>query len=310
MFPLSRPIFVLLAAAALTSGCGKKKEPQAASQPAVPAPAASVSVGAPPADAASAEAASGSAPRETPGAAAGGAPSPSSGVAPSLAAADAAFEAWFKKHRLNLTDPNMLDADADGDGVSNRDEFMADTDPRDPSSHPTATAGGAALGSGNATVSQSMRLKEFNEVSVPFVLESVDGETARIRHTGGGATGGKVETVRAGQTLPESAYKVERVLSRRGTDKMGEPVDASRVTLEDPATKERVALVKNMPARSPASYAVLTSPNGKTTLTVRQGDTFNWPSDAGVTYKVIDLRADQVVLQHVETGGMVTVPKK
>jgi hypothetical protein len=218
-----------------------------------------------------------------------------------------AYEAWFKKHRLDLSDPAMLDADADGDGALNRDEFMADTDPRDPNSRPPAAAAAGASADGGATVSQSMRLREYNEVALPFVLESVEGETARIRHT---AASGKVETVRAGQTLPDTNYKVERILRLRGTDKMGQPTDASRVTLEDPSTRERIALVKNMPARSASSYAVLTSPDGKTTMTVRQGDTFNWPSEPGATYTVVDLRADQVVLQQVETGGMVTVPKK
>lgn len=52
----------------------------------------------------------------------------------------AAYEAWFGKYRLDLNDPKMLDADADGDGASNRDEFLADTNPRNASSHPPTGA--------------------------------------------------------------------------------------------------------------------------------------------------------------------------
>src|SRR5688500_5710704 len=37
----------------------------------------------------------------------------------------AAYEVWFKKHNLDLNDKKMLDADADEDGFTNRDEFLA-----------------------------------------------------------------------------------------------------------------------------------------------------------------------------------------
>src|SRR4051812_27487186 len=36
-----------------------------------------------------------------------------------------AYEAWFKKYHLDLNDPKMLDADPDGDGFTNREEFLA-----------------------------------------------------------------------------------------------------------------------------------------------------------------------------------------
>ena len=99
--------------------------------------------------------------------------------ADALAAADRAFvaapppalppedgyEAWFKKHRLDLQDPKMLDADDDGDGFSNRDEFMADTDPHDANSRPG--------------IHNQMRLKQYTEVRLPVILEEVSGETAR-----------------------------------------------------------------------------------------------------------------------------------
>lgn len=214
-----------------------------------------------------------------------------SGLPAELLASDQAYEVWFKKNRLDLTDPHMLDADADGDGASNRDEFMADTDPRNADSRPG--------------VHKSMRLKEYQEVRVPLLLEGVDGETARIQHTGEGDS--KTETVRAGQTI--GGMKVRRVTTRRETDKNGDPIDLSRVELDDPATSEKVMLIKNLPAKSAASRAMLTSPDGATTISVKQGEVFAWPGEAG-SYKAIDLRADQVVIQEVETKKMWTVPRQ
>jgi hypothetical protein len=184
----------------------------------------------------------------------------------------------------------MLDADPDGDGASNRDEFMADTNPRDPNSRPG--------------VHPFMRLKEFHEVQVPLLLESVEGETARIKHLDG--PDGKTESVREGQTI--NGMKVRRVQVRKETEKHGEPVDLSRVELDDPQSKEKIVLVKDLPTRSASSSAVLASPDRQTTVTVKQGETFVWPSEPNVSYKVIDLRPEQAVIQQIDTKKMFTIP--
>jgi rhodanese-related sulfurtransferase len=209
-----------------------------------------------------------------------------------LLAADGAYEAWFKRYNLDLHDPKMLDADLDEDGASNREEFMADTNPRDPNSRPG--------------IHKVMRLKEYSEVKVPMILESVEGHNARIKHVD--AKGEPASsTVTIGQTI--DGMKVEKIVSRRETDKNGEPVDLSRVDLDDPTTNAKVVLVKDMPARSAASYAVLTSADG-TSVKVHPGETFAWPTTNGGTYKVIDLRIDQAVVQDVATRQMWTIPRK
>lgn len=207
-------------------------------------------------------------------------------------AGNADFEAWFKKHHLDLNDPKMLDADPDGDGFSNRDEFLADTDPNDASAMPG--------------VHKVIRLKEFTEVRLPLMVESVDGDKARIRHTD---TDAKAETFKAGDTIKGMPLVVERVEQINDTDKEGKPIDRSVVVLEDTGTKERLTLVKDMPARTAASFAMLTSADGNTTIKVKQGDTFKWPGDDTASYKVIDLRDDQVVLQQIENKKMWTVTR-
>ena len=165
--------------------------------------------------------------------------------------------------------------------LANREEFLADTNPLDPNSRP------GVLG--------HLRLKDFNEVRVPFIVRAVDGETAKIEHTDGGDA--KLETVKAGQTLKGTQYKVASLEAKQTQDKDGNPVDASKVVIEDEKTKQKIELVKDMPTRSAATYAILASLDGGATLTVRQGDTFNWPNEKGATYRVIDLRGDQVVIK-------------
>ena len=222
---------------------------------------------------------------------------PAAAPEPALADDRAAYEEWFKKYHLDLADPQMLDADADGDGVSNRDEFLAGTDPRDATSHPEA-----------ATAHPAIHFKEYNEVRLPLVLDSLRGEKAVIKRTDGGDT--RFETVRAGDTLPGFPLRVTKLAERQTTDKDGRAVDRSQVWLEDTSTKERVTLVKDLPAKTSATYAVLASEDGKTVVKVHAGEVFAWPGEPGVTYRVVDLGRDQVVLQQQETRKMWTLPRQ
>jgi hypothetical protein len=223
---------------------------------------------------------------------------PTPAAAPITAAADetksnADFEAWFKKHNLDLNDPKMLDADADGDGFSNRDEFLADSDPNDPNSRPG--------------IHKTIRLKEYTEVRLPFVLREVKGETASIEFDDGTA---QREKVRKGETIKGTKLKVDRIEARTDTDKHGEKVDMSQLVLIDSDTNDRVVALKDLPTRTSASFATLVSADGKDTLKVRDGETFTWPSEPGVSYKVIDLRMDQVVVKDEASGKTITIPRQ
>ena len=206
-----------------------------------------------------------------------------------LLATDRAYEAWFKRHGLDLNDPQMLDQDPDGDGFSNRDEFLADTDPKDGKSRPG--------------IHRTLRLKEYREVRVPLMLEEVKGENARIRLLEEGE--GKSQTVSVGKEI--LGMRVEKVVYEMDSDKNGQPVDRSWVELLDAEKKGRVVLVKDVSARSEASTAVLVASDGEE-LAVRQGEVFEWPAQSGARYRVVDLRAQQAVVREVEAGRMWTIP--
>jgi hypothetical protein len=229
-------------------------------------------------------------------------PSPAPGTHPEKATAELAseekisnadFEAWFRKYGLDLNDDKMLDGDADQDGFSNREEFLADTDPKDPNSRPG--------------VSKTMRLKEYTEVNLPFVLRGVEGSTATVEFTTERA--GQREKVKAGDTIRGTKLRVDRVTSGTDTDKHGDKMDMSQVILTDAESQDRIVAVKDLPTRTSASYATLTDPEGKTTLKVREGDIFQWPSEPDASYKVIDLRKEQVVVKDQKSGKTVTIPR-
>jgi hypothetical protein len=205
----------------------------------------------------------------------------------------AAYEAWFKKYHLELSDPKMLDADPDEDGFTNRDEFLADTDPLNKEARPG--------------IHKAIRMKEYNEVRLPLVLESIDGGKAHLKRTD--QPGAKAAILKEGDTIRGLPLKVVRIETKEDFDKSGERINLSQVALEDTSTKEKIVLMKDLPARTAATYAVLVSPDGKTSLKVRKGDTFSWPAEQGSHYKVIDLSQDQAVLQHIETKKTWTIPR-
>ena len=223
-------------------------------------------------------------------------PDPAAAAAPALAEeakSNADFEAWFKKHGLDLADPNMLDADVDGDGFSNRDEFLADSDPKNGESRPG--------------IHKTIRLKEYNEVRLPFVVREVAGEVATVEFNSDGAN--SREKVKKGDNIRGTKLKVDRIENRTDTDKNGERVDMSQVVMTDGDTGDRVVALKDLPTRTSASFATLTDSEGKTEIKVREGDTFAWPNEPDMKYKVIDLRIDQVVVKDEQSGKTITIPR-
>jgi len=272
MKPALRALFVVATSAALLSACGKKEAETTAGTE--NAPPKEEQLPTPPAPPVAPEA-------------------PVAATTPEAAKTNADFEAWFSKYKLDLNDPKMLDNDSDGDGFSNRDEFLADSSPIDPESRPG--------------IHSAIKLKEYTEVRLPFVLRGIQGDTATVEFEGDAA--GKQEKVRKGDTIKGTKLKVDRVEVRADTDKHGVKIDMSQIALIDGDTNERVVALKDLPTRTSASFATLVGADGKETVKVREGETFSWPSEPGSSYKVIDLRMDQVVVKDEASGKTLTIPR-
>lgn len=286
-----------LAAVLVLAGCSKSDEAAAVeeAEDAPPAEESAAAVAAAPEPAPAPVVAETPPVGDAPAAAEAPAPVAAGPAMEKFANEEKAFEDWCKRYFLDANDPAMLDADNDGDGFPNREEFVGDSDPLNPNSRPGVHA--------------AMRLKTYNEVRLPVVLDEVKGDKAFLKQLEGDED--KPAVVKMGDTV--RGMKVGRVITRRETDKSGNPIDVSRVTLEDEGTKERVTLVKGMPARTSATHAVLVSPDGSTSITVKQGETFEWPGaggEPGAHYTVVDMSEDQVVVQQVENQKMWTIPRK
>lgn len=201
------------------------------------------------------------------------------------------YEAWFKKYNLTF-DAGTLDLDSDGDGYTNRQEFEAGTNPRDANSVPGVMDG--------------VSVKVVNKVEVPLILEDVNekGTTATIKHTADGS----VEKIGEGAQPKGTPYKVSRVRYEKKADKHGEMVDVSNVTLENTSTKETVMLVRELPALSSETHAILVG-NG-VEQKVHVGDVVTLPGQGNKRFTVLDLRPDQVLVEDNETKKPITIPKR
>ena len=153
------------------------------------------------------------------------------------------YEAWFKKYNLT-PDPSVLDQDADADGYSNREEFLANTNPRDPNSLPGVIEG--------------LSVKAMTEIKIPIILRDVKPGKAHIERTDGLGE----EDLREGSQPKGLAYRVTGIKQEVKADKHGVFTDVSNVTLMNPQTKEKVILVRDMPARSSETHAVVVGADG------------------------------------------------
>lgn len=200
------------------------------------------------------------------------------------------YEAWFKKYNLT-PDPSVLDQDADADGYSNREEFLANTNPRDPNSLPGVIEG--------------VSVKAMTEIKIPIILRDVKPGKAHIERTDGLGE----EDLREGSQPKGLAYRVTGIKQEVKADKHGVFTDVSSVTLINPQTKENVILVRDMPARSSETHAVVVGADG-IEQKIHVDEIVTLPGQGSRKFKVLELRSDQVVVEELGTKRPLTIPKR
>ena len=199
---------------------------------------------------------------------------------------------WLVKYNLDYADPNLLNADPDGDSFSNLEEFNGKTDPSSSKSKP-----------GFIT---KLRLKEF--VQVPFRLKFSgtpdDGQTFSIN-----TLDLRQPTVflKIGDMIPRTPYKVvgyeKKSISADGFDK-----DVSELTVENQDSGQKIVLVYDKPVNDPTVYALFKYLLDGSEFKVKKSDSFSVKPDVGVKYKLIDISDSEAVIESPQ-GDKIHVPK-
>ena len=196
-------------------------------------------------------------------------------------------EAWWKKYGLDLNNPNIFTEDGDKDGFTNSEEFLADTSPIDPSSHPAAAG--------------KLTWQGYHRENLPYSLQKVENETATLQDRNGASVQAK-----SGETVGE--WTVAQVRFRKSYDKDGHSYDGSDLVVKDKAG-QKIRLVPGVSGPANGSYVEVKLPFSDEVQHLRNGEEITLPNDGKRRYQVLDLREEQVVLKETTTGQTFTIAK-
>ncbi len=188
---------------------------------------------------------------------------------------------WLLKNRLPLLDPRVLTDDPDGDGFTNLDEFIGQTDPNAKDSHPPYPT--------------KLFLKQFIQRPFRLVFSARVGETLQINTLDLDAP---TQFLKVGDAIKGTKF---RVVDFKPVEKVDVSVgirrDVSEVTVENTETKERVILVKEQTVDSPDSFALLAylwEPGREFSL--KKGQEFSLNPEPNVKYRLVEFSAEGAVI--------------
>lgn len=199
---------------------------------------------------------------------------------------------WFIENRLNLTDPNVVNQDADGDGFTNADEWRGNTNPQSKESHPPYHT--------------KLWLKQY--VRVPFLLKfnAYDGDPLKDKPEDltfqiNTLTVRTPSTfVKIGDNVAAGKYKLIKFEYKKMTDANGVEKDVSELTLEkNDATKDKIVLIYNTRIDSPDTFARFDYqwPQAAAEFNVPKGSEFVLKPLTDQRYRLLDINEQAASIQ-------------
>ena len=189
---------------------------------------------------------------------------------------------WFLDRGLEdrLLDTDVLDQDPDKDGFTVLDEYLGQTDPLDPASHPP------------------YRLKfEAYDDDGSFQINTVD-----VRQP--------TQFVKLGEVIGGTKYKVLKFEKKAvANPRTGVDTDVSELTVEHVETGFQVKLIVRTEVDSPDQYARFAFLWDHSEFSVKKDQKFVLKPDPTIEYKLIDIRENEAVIINVKTGDQIKVPR-
>ncbi|MBM4164063.1 MAG: hypothetical protein FJ222_06450 [Lentisphaerae bacterium] len=211
---------------------------------------------------------------------------------------DGMFDIWERQYGFDPFDPNDADGDADGDGFTNVEEFLAKTDPREAQSHPP--------------IDVLLRVKEVTAKRIELALRGKsrmpDGQVQCQF-----VQQGRSFFIREGEAISNDFYNTGFVFvaftenyEKRAHPTLGEvTVETSFATIKRLADEQMFRLQMNDEAFS-ETVAELVLPVDGSTYAVVAGGTFTLRNER---YNVIsvDSKTQTVVIESASTRKRLTL---
>jgi ankyrin repeat protein len=195
----------------------------------------------------------------------------------------------------------------------------APADPGVPWNKPVAGQGGGAAGGmpgvpaalegmvleraaeGASPAKSPLVMRAYRQKELPLRVESVAGEVATLRISGGG-----VKQVSQGAVIPGTPLKVVRVERRmQDTKDQAGQTEVSVVEVEDEVSGRRRELVSGLESTAHDPVALVEDGGGRRYV-ARAGQRFRGAD--GAEYVVIDVRPNQMVIENRTRSEVITVP--
>lgn len=199
---------------------------------------------------------------------------------------------WFVDNEIELLAPDAPDQDPDGDRFSNREEFLAKTDPNDPKSTPPLT--------------DKLRLKEYIQIPFRVVFKARTGETVQINTID---LRQPSQFLKVGDKIAGTKFEIIKLDIKEGVDNYGTPKDISELTIKHTETNAEIILVLGVIANSPDTFALFRYLIDGTEFRVKKDGEFQLKPDDKTTYKLIDISATQAVINTGTPGSNILIPK-
>lgn len=201
--------------------------------------------------------------------------------------------AWLIKYNLDYSAPDIKDQDPDNDRFTNLEEFLAQTDPTNDKAVPPYYT--------------KLKLTKF--IPEPFRLkfsgDSGDGETFIVNARDAKS---RTQFLKLGDMVAGTPYKV--LSYEKKTDNRNDmEVDVSVLTVENTKTGAKIPLVYNKEADDPTSYGEFLYLYDNSKIRQKKDDEFTLPPDASKKYKLIDISAQEAVIEDLGSGQKFRIGK-
>ena len=164
-----------------------------------------------------------------------------------------------------------------------------------------ASASSHAAAPASAFAKVPIVMRAYRQKDLPLRVESVQGQVATLRLSGGG-----MKEVSQGETIPGSRLKIVRVERRVGDLKdQGGETEVSVVEVEDPVTGRKRELISGVEPTAHDPVALVEDGTGRH-FVAKAGQKFRGAD--GTEYVVTDVRPNQMVIENRTKGEVITVP--